>query len=162
MTGDCSRHRAGAVLVALSLVTTIAACGGKASTPDRGIAPPVAVKAMPPIPDLAKVRSFAGNLPGVVSSGDGVTSPRLEQLGDLTYPPAAWNDGLQGWAVFDFVVGADGRVNQQLVRLVAASDSVFAAPAERAVRAARFAPATKGGQPVAKLVRLPVYFQIDR
>ncbi|MDH3495142.1 MAG: energy transducer TonB [Gemmatimonadota bacterium] len=162
MTVTRAQPGVGAAVVLFSLAALGGtACGGKTGTADRGLAPPVAVKAMPPVPDLSKVRTFAGDIPGVVAGGAGVTSPTLERLGDLVFPPAAWNDGRQGWVVFDFVVNADGRVNQKLVRLVAASDSVFVAPAEQAVRAARFAPAIKGGEPVAKLVRLPVHFTLE-
>jgi outer membrane biosynthesis protein TonB len=39
---------------------------------------------------------------------------------------------------------------------------MFAKPAEAAVRAARFTPATQGGKTVATLVRLPVYFSLDQ
>jgi TonB family protein len=82
-------------------------------------------------------------------------------MGDLKYPPRAWDQGLQGWAVFDFVVGANGRVDQRYVRLVATSDSVFVHSAELAVRAARFTPGRRAGSPVPMLVRLPVRFTIE-
>jgi TonB family protein len=151
-------------LSALALMSTAAmtACGSTRTTGARTAAPPVAVQQMPPIPDLSRTRTFTETIPGLPTSKTGITAAVLEQLGDLRYPEAAWNQGLQGWAVYDFVVAPDGRVNQQYVRIVAASDDVFATPAEDAVRASRFAPATQDGRAVATLVRLPVYFSLDQ
>jgi TonB family protein len=92
----------------------------------------------------------------------GLIQPVLQRLGALKYPPRAWDQGLQGWAVYDFVVGRDGRVDQRYVRLVAVSDSIFVHPAREAVRTARFTPGSRAGAPVPMLVRLPVTFTIDR
>jgi len=124
-------------------------------------APPVAAKPMPPIPDLSQLRTFRRPIPGVPTQTTGLTQPALREMGDLKYPPRAWDQGLQGWAVFDFVVGANGRVDQRYVRLVATSDSVFVHSAELAVRAARFTPGRRAGSPVPMLVRLPVRFTIE-
>jgi len=153
------RHLAGLMLVTAALST---ACAAK---PDRSAslaAPPVAAKTMPPIPDLSKVRTFTSPIPGLPTDKASVTAASLQQLGDLKYPESAWNSGLQGWAVYDFVVAPDGSVDQKHLRLVKASDPVFAKPAEDAVRAARFAPAAQRGKAVASLVRLPVYFSLDK
>ena len=152
------------VMIAIALSTTLfgAACGGKPAARGSTAAPPVAVKTMPPIPDLSKVRTFTEAIPGLPSDKAGLTSASLHRLGELKYPEAAWNQGLQGWAVYDFVVAPDGSVNQQYVRLVAASNDMFAAPAEDAVRKARFAPASQGGKAVPTLVRLPVYFSLEQ
>ncbi len=152
-------------LVVVAAATLVgAACGGakRAPTPTPAAAPPVAVKAMPQLPDLSKVRVFTKPIVGTPTSKRGVTSARLVRLGDLKYPQRAWDQGLQGWAVYDFVVAKDGRVDQDYVRLVAVSDSIFRKPAEAAVRAARFKPASLRGQNVASLVRLPVYFSMER
>jgi len=117
---------------------------------------------MPPLPDLSQVRTFTRPIAGLPASKAGLTSASLERLGDLKYPEAAWNAGLQGWAVYDFVVAADGSVDPRYVRLVMASDPRFAKPAEDAVRAARFTPAVQGGKAVPTLVRLPVYFSLEQ
>jgi protein TonB len=147
----------------LTIVTLAAltGCGAKGGTGARTAAPPVAVRAMPPIPDLSEIRTFTEAIPGLPADRTGITAAAPQRLGDLRYPEAAWNQGLQGWAVYDFVVAPDGSVNQAYVRLVAASDDVFAKPAEDAVRGARFTPAAQNGKPVASLVRLPVYFSLD-
>lgn len=139
-----------------------AACGGSAAPSNSIAAPPVAAQAMPPIPDLSQVRTFTRPIPGLPTNKTGLKSAALQQMGDLKFPDIAWNTGLQGWAVYDFVVTADGRVNPKYVRLVKASDDVFVKPAEAAVRAAQFTPATKGGTAVPTLVRLPVYFSLDQ
>jgi TonB family protein len=117
---------------------------------------------MPPIPDLSRLRTFRRPIPGVPTQSTGLTQPALRQMGELKYPPRAWDQGLQGWAVYDFVVGKDGRVDQRYVRLVATSDSIFVRPAGEAVRAARFTPGSRAGAPVPMLVRLPVTFSIDQ
>ena len=148
--------------LALLITSAVPGCGGGRATGGGTAAPPVAVKAMPPIPDLSKVRTFTETIPGLASARAGLTAAALQRLGDLKYPEAAWNQGVQGWAVYDFVVATDGRVDQKHVRLVAASHDMFAGPAEAAVRAARFTPASQGGRAVATLVRLPVYFSLDQ
>jgi TonB family protein len=117
---------------------------------------------MPPIPDLSRLRTFRRPIPGVPTQTTGLIQPVLQRLGALKYPPRAWDQGLQGWAVYDFVVGRDGRVDQRYVRLVAVSDSIFVHPAREAVRTARFTPGSRAGAPVPMLVRLPVTFTIDR
>jgi TonB family protein len=150
-------------LTAIALLTVSALPGCGAGRGAGGTAaPPVAVTPMPPIPDLSNARTFTETIPGLPTTKAGLANAALQQLGALKYPQAAWNQGLQGWAVYDFVVTPDGSVDQKYVRLVAASDDMFAKPAEAAVRAARFTPATQGGKAVATLVRLPVYFSLEQ
>jgi TonB family protein len=146
----------------MAMLLALPGCGGGRTTGGGTAAPPVAVKAMPPIPDLSKVRMFTEAIPGLPTTKAGLANATLQRLGELKYPEAAWNQGLQGWAVYDFVVAPDGSVDQKYVRLVAASNEIFARPAEAAVRAARFTSASQGGKAVATLVRLPVYFSLDQ
>ena len=158
-------NRASGILIGLlAAAGGAAACGGAkpAAVHETSVAPPVTAQPMPPIPDLSKVRTFTRPIAGVLTSGVGVTQPVLVQLGELKYPPEAWNRGLQGWAVYDFIVGADGKVDGRYVRLVAVSDSVFVKPAESAVRAAQFKPAVFQGKPAPMLLRLPVRFWLDQ
>jgi len=148
--------------LALATMAALSGCASRGGGGGATAAPPTAVKAMPPIPDLSQVRTFTEAIPGLPTTKAGLTAAALQQLGELRYPPAAWDQGLQGWAVYDFVVTRDGSVDQKYIRLVAASDDLFAKPAEDAVRSARFAPAMQGGSGVATLVRLPVYFSLDQ
>jgi TonB family protein len=150
-------------VVVLVAAVLLAGCGGKPAPAavEPVAAPPVAARPMPPIPDLSRMRTFRRPIPGVPTQTAGLPQPVLRRLGELKYPPRAWDRGLQGWAVYDFVVGRDGRVDQRYVRLVAVSDSIFARPAADAVRAARFTPGGRPGAPVPMLVRLPVTFTID-
>lgn len=150
------------ILLMLTLTVGFAACGGGAGGGGSAAAPPVAVKPMPPIPDLAGVRTFTTPIPELPADRRGITPAALTKLGALEHPRAAWDAGLQGWAVYDFVVDPNGRVNPKYVRLVRASNDVFAKPAENAVRAATFTPAMQAGTPVASLVRLPVYFSLEQ
>lgn len=152
--------------VGVTVVSTVTllgvACGGKGAASGPMAGPPVAAQPMPPIPDLSQVRTFTRPIPGLPTDKTGMTNAALQQLGDLKFPETAWNQGLQGWAVYDFVVAADGRVDPKYVRLVKASDDLFVKPAEDAVRAARFSPATTSGAAVPSLVRLPIYFSLDQ
>lgn len=157
--------RARRILTGLVAVAAIAALGCGGSRPpvqQTTVGPPVVAQPMPPLPDLSQVRTFTRPIVGVLTSGVGVQAASLVQLGELKYPSEAWNHGLQGWAVFDFVVGANGKVDGRYVRLVAVSDSVFAAPAETAVRGAEFKPAVFQGKPAPMLLRLPVRFWLDQ
>jgi TonB family protein len=151
-------------MIALGGLALAAACGGAkpAPAPTPAAAPPVAIKPMPPLPDLSSVKVFTKPIVGTPTSKRGVTPARLISLGELKYPTSAWDAGLQGWVVFDFVVAKDGRLDPRYIRLVALSDSIFLKPAEAAVRAARFKPAILQGTNVASLVRLPVYFSMER
>jgi TonB family protein len=137
-------------------------CASRGARSAGNTAPPAPVKTMPPIPDLSKVRTFTSPIPGLPTGKVGLADAVLRQLGDLKYPQTAWNTGLQGWAVYDFVVAPDGSVDPKYVRLVKASDPMFAKPAEDAVRAARFTPASQNGKAVPSLVRLPVYFSLEK
>jgi TonB family protein len=151
-------------LVAAGVALGGAACKSGNPAPASGttVSAPVAAKPMPPIPDLSRVRTFTRPITGVLTSGVGVQPATLVHLGDLKYPTEAWDKGLQGWAVFDFVVDADGRVDGRYVRLVAVSDSIFVKPAEAAVRNAMFKPAVFQGKPAPMLLRLPVRFWVDQ
>ena len=154
--------RASLVLVILVAAIPTAGCASKPPAVTAPVAaPPVATKPMPPVPDLSRMRTFRRPIPGVPTQSTGLTQPVLRRLGNLKYPPRAWDQGLQGWAVYDFVVGRDGRVDQRYVRLVAVSDSIFVRPAGDAVRTARFTPGSRAGTPVPMLVRLPVRFTIE-
>jgi TonB family protein len=159
-------HRTHGIRLALSVLAAAVPAAGCGRQPPPVVAPvvapPVATKPLPPIPDLSRLRTFHRPIPGVPTQSTGLTQPVLQRLGALRYPPRAWDQGLQGWAVYDFVVGRDGRVDQRYVRLVAMSDSIFVRPAGDAVRAARFTPGRRGATPVPMLVRLPVTFTIDQ
>jgi len=121
---------------------------------------------MPPIPDLSAIHTY----PVLARSGasdnpvrpDSVLDqlPTVLRLGKPEYPRGAREKGLQGWAVIDAILGPDGRVEAGSLRLVAASDQIFVAPAERAVAAAEYVPGRVGGTAVRVLIRLPVMFRL--
>jgi TonB family protein len=162
MTRWTTGIRIGLVMAAVAVGGAACKSGNPAPARTTTVSAPVTAKPMPPIPDLSRVRTFTRPITGVLTSGVGVQPATLVHLGDLKYPTRAWDSGLQGWAVFDFVVGADGRVDGRYVRLVAVSDSIFAKPAEAAVRTAVFKPAIFQGKPAPMLLRLPVRFWLDQ
>jgi TonB family protein len=159
---DRARHVALGLIASVTLAATACGRSHTAPAPRTTVAPPVAAQPMPAIPDLSQVRTFTRPIVGVLTSGVGVQPATLVRLGELKYPPKAWDRGLQGWAVFDFVVAADGKVDARYVRLVAVSDSIFLTSAEAAVRAATFKPAIFQGKPAPMLLRLPVRFWIEQ
>jgi outer membrane biosynthesis protein TonB len=96
---------------------------------------------------------------------------------DLRYPAAAQRRGRQGALLLEFVVGADGRVEDATVRASAPPASAlapgvpavgpedpdgFAAAARRAVVGARWLPAFVGGCPVRERIALPLAFTLSR
>jgi len=75
------------------------------------------------------------------------------------YPPLARRRGLEGNVTFAIAVRADGALAG--VRRLASDGADFARAAEEAVRAARFAPARRGGEPVNSTFVLLVRFRLD-
>lgn len=74
--------------------------------------------------------------------------PQLQRDGQFEYPGAARAAGIEGFAVVAFALTADGRVEE--ARIVAAKPAgVFDAAALRYVRARRYQPLRRDGQPVA-------------
>lgn len=77
------------------------------------------------------------------------------------YPPQARMRRLEGHVVLDFVVAADGTVRDVDV-VTAVPAGVFTVAARQAVRAWRFAPGTRGGQPVPVRVRQTITFELNQ
>lgn len=124
---------------------------------------PVPTKPMPPVPDLSGIQTYPtrqlSDSP-LAADSQVAQTPAVLRMGPLHYPREARTRGLQGWAVFDFIIGPDGRPEAGSLRLVAASDPVFAPAAERAITEAEFVPGRVWGVAVRVLVRLPVRFAL--
>jgi protein TonB len=74
------------------------------------------------------------------------------------YPPLALSRGLEGDVTFRVAVRADGVVAG--LRRLASDGPDFTRAAEAAVRAARFTPARRGGEPVNSTFLLRVRFRL--
>lgn len=100
--------------------------------------------------------------PGVIDVGEATGKPRLlngrqvQRLLQNGYPPLLRDAGITGGVQVQIVVGETGAVAE--ARAVESSRPEFAAPAEQAIRQARFAPATRDGRRVAVRVLVPVAF----
>jgi len=100
-------------------------------------------------------------IPGVLAPGTaGVTAPRVINEVKAQYTGAAMRARIQGVAVLECVVEADGRVGP--VRIVRSLDAVHGLDEEaiRTVRKWRFVPAMKDGVPVRVVVKVEISFAI--
>ncbi|MFP4054790.1 MAG: TonB family protein, partial [Phycisphaerae bacterium] len=77
------------------------------------------------------------------------------------YPPACIRRGLEGLVVVEAQVGVGGKVTAARVVQPSGHRRLDRA-AVRAVTEARFRPATRGGEPIASRVRVPVRFRLRR
>lgn len=77
------------------------------------------------------------------------------------YPPSARQAGLEGEVRLVFVITRDGAVTDVEV-LSSTPGTLFNAAAVQAVRQWRFEPATRGGEPAAVRVEVPVQFKLER
>ncbi len=94
----------------------------------------------------------------VYTPGNGVKAPRVVQSVRPIYPANAEKLHRQGTVMLDCVVQPDGTVGD--VSVTRSTDDEFGDAAVAAAWQYRFAPGTKGGQPVAVRVPLEIVFTI--
>ena len=75
-----------------------------------------------------------------------------------SYPDSLRAAHVRGRVVLEFVVGTDGRVDDETIGVVSATHAAFAAAARESIGGARFTPALRGGRAVRQVVHLPVVF----
>lgn len=78
------------------------------------------------------------------------------------YPAPLRSAGIEGQVVVQFVVTEAGKVDRQSVRIISASNDVFAASVTSALGRMRFTPARIGAHTVAQLVQQLFVFRLDR
>ena len=83
-----------------------------------------------------------------------ISGQRLE----VKYPPALFASGIDGRAVAEFVVDAEGGIEAETFELLSATHPLFGAAVEEAMSKARYTPAIKDGVPVRQLVHQPFVF----
>jgi TonB family protein len=76
----------------------------------------------------------------------------------VAYPPALFAEKIPGKVTAEFVVAADGTVEDDTFDVVSSSDPLFSAAVRAALRSASFIPAMKNGRTVRQLVHLPFSF----
>jgi TonB family protein len=74
------------------------------------------------------------------------------------YPETLKAEGATGAVIAEFVVNADGRVDDPTIGVIAASHVPFADAVRRALPLARFNPATRGGETVRQVVQQSFLF----
>jgi protein TonB len=88
------------------------------------------------------------------------TAPRQLTPPPFQYPEELWDAGVQGKTVLSIRVNEQGTVDSVKVDTTSGHKG-FDSAAVAGTTELRFAPATRGGAPVARWVVLPVEFQIQ-
>jgi TonB family protein len=86
--------------------------------------------------------------------------PAVLMMPDLKYPDDLRVMGIQGRVEFRCIIGRDGRVEPNSIRVVRADDGGFIYNARQALLGAHFRPAKVRGQPVRTLVTIPIDYKI--
>jgi TonB family protein len=78
----------------------------------------------------------------------------------LRYPEMLRQANIEGMVIFEFVVAADGTVEEQSIVIIMTSNDGFVLPAREVIQKSRFRPGRVRGVPVRVLVRQTVSFNI--
>jgi protein TonB len=103
----------------------------------------------------------------VVSMADLTTPPALasaQQAATLiqqSYPDRLQRRGIGGEVVLEFVIGADGKVEESTVEVVSASISGLADAAKSVIGRVRFTPGKVNGQPVRTQIQFPIEYRAE-
>lgn len=134
------------------------------ATPDNSIRTTIDPPINPGIVDGNGIGELPGTLPRVEITPPPIfkkamRDPRFAASFQPDYPSRMLQREIEGSATVRVLVGTDGRVKQ--ANVVSATHPEFGQAAVRqALKAWRFKPATRGGQPVEDWVTLPVSFVI--
>jgi protein TonB len=88
------------------------------------------------------------------------TEPVSVSMPQPEYPEAARKAGIEGKAILEVTVGADGAVLSATLSQSSGNGALDTA-ALKAVATARFTPATKAGKPVEAKVAVPYQFKLN-
>jgi protein TonB len=78
------------------------------------------------------------------------------------YPAALRSAGIEGEVTAQFIVDRSGHAPAESIRILTATNELFAASVKRAIPRMRFAPARLHGEPVAQSVQQLFSFRLDR
>lgn len=78
------------------------------------------------------------------------------------YPAALRSAGIEGEVTAQFIVDKSGHASAQSIRIVSASNELFAESVKRAIPRMRFVAARLNGEPVAQTVQQLFAFRLDR
>ena len=78
------------------------------------------------------------------------------------YPPALRSSGMEGQVVAQFIVNESGHALVETVKIISATNDLFAHSVRRAIPKMRFAAARIGGRAVPQMVQQLFVFRLDR
>jgi len=96
-----------------------------------------------------------------VYTADQVEEPAILAPGTVTpiYPDTLWRAGVKGRVVAEFIVGADGLIEQGTFGIASTTHAYFSAAVRSALEGAIFRPANLAGRKVRQFVRVPFVFE---
>jgi len=107
-----------------------------------------------PVQDLEQLIASA-----VVYTANQVDSAaQLKTSAPIEYPPSLFAAGVGGSVVVEFVVAANGTVEEETIGIISSTNGLFSEAAKAAVRRTVFVPALKNAKPVRQLVQQPIIF----
>ena len=86
--------------------------------------------------------------------------PRMRSAPSVQYPPDAQMRGIPGNVLLNIIIGVDGLAEPTSLRVVAASDSIFVPPAQRAILATKWWPGCLNGKRARVRERVAVKFRL--
>lgn len=86
------------------------------------------------------------------------SAAQLKASAPIEYPPSLFAAGVGGTVVAEFVVAANGTVEEETIGIISSANPLFSEAAKAAVRSTRFVPAIRNGRPVRQLVQQPYIF----
>lgn len=90
------------------------------------------------------------------------TPARVVSIHEPDYPDSLRLAGVSGSAVIEFIIEANGTINEESIGIVSATHIHFAEAVRIAVLEATFAAAVRAARPVAQVYQLPVTFTAPR
>jgi TonB family protein len=81
---------------------------------------------------------------------------------NLVFPPSLFASRTPGLVIAEFIVGANGKVEENTVGVVSSTSPLFTESVRTALLSATFIPAVKNGKAVRQLVQQPFEFSVDR
>jgi len=109
---------------------------------------------------VAVVLLACGTQPQATPVAGNEVPPRAENLVQPAYPEEARKAGVEGKAIVEVTVGADG-VMRRCSLVVSSGNAQLDEAALQVVHVSKFAPGTKDGKPVEMKVRVPFQFKLD-
>ena len=124
----------------------------------RGASGPADMSRFLPRPHRGTIAAPIDSARMVFNSVEVDQLPELVRELRLRYPAGLDRAGVSGVVRVEYVVGTDGRVNPESVRVLSTTHPDFFLAARVALRDARFKPARRGGRSIAVLVQQTIRF----